>query len=137
MAAMVRPTADVPVEAFLEGFSPPMREIAVRLRTIVRRELPDAEERVRLHWHLLGYHVPLKRRGAFVAWVGPEATHVHLGFPMGVLIDDPEGFLAGRGVTKLARWLTYRSLDEVDEAVAVRFLRAAVAVAGLPRAAAG
>ncbi len=137
MAAMASPSAAVPVEAFLEGFPPSMREIAVRLRSIVRRELPDAEERVRLHWRLLGYHVPLKRRGVFVAWIGPEATHVHLGFPMGVLLDDPEAMLAGRGVTKLARWLTYRSVDEIDEAVAVRFLLAAVAVAGLPRAAAG
>jgi hypothetical protein len=131
-----RPPA-IPVEAFLEDVPPPMRAIAVRLRELVRRELPDAEERVRLHWRLLGYHLPIKRHGVFVAWVAPEATHVHLGFPMGVLIDDPEGSLRGRGITKLARWLTYRSVDEVDEAVAVQFLRAAVAVAGLPRSAAG
>ena len=125
---------EVPVEALLEGFPPEMRDIAVRLRAIVRRELPDAEERVRHHWRLVGYHLPLGRRTAFVAWIGPEVKHVHLGFPMGVLMDDPDGVLVGRGVTKLARWLTYRSVDEVDEAVAVRCLRAASAVAGLPRA---
>ncbi len=133
MATMARRVADVPVEAFLDGFPPPMREIAVRLRAIVRRELPDAEERVRLHWRLLGYHLPVGRRTIFTAWIGPEAKHVHLGFPTGVLIDDPEGILSGRGVTKLARWLTYRSLDEVDEATAVGFLRAAASAAVVPR----
>lgn len=127
----------MPVEAFLDGFPPAMRDIAVHLREVVLRELPDAEERIRLHWRLLGYHLPIKRHGVFVAWVGPEAKHVHLGFPMGVLIDDPEGVLQGRGITKLARWLTYTSIDQIDEAVAVRYLRAAVAVAGLPRSAAG
>jgi hypothetical protein len=131
------PRAEMPVEVFLDLFPAPMREIAIRLREIVRRELPDAEERVRLHWKLLGYHLPLGRRGAFVAWVALEPRHVHLGFPMGVLIDDPDGNLRGRGITKLARWLTYRTIDEVDAEVAVGLIRAARAVAHLPRSAAG
>ena len=131
------PPPEMPAEVFLDLFPPPMREIAVRLRAIVRAELPDAEERIRLHWKLLGYHLPLRRNGVFVAWIAPEPRHVHLGFPMGVLINDPAAVLLGRGITKLARWLTYRSVDEVDEAVALHFLRAAVAVAALPRSAAG
>jgi hypothetical protein len=130
------PAQDVPVEVFLDDFPPPMRAIAVRLREIVRRELPEADERVRLGWRLLGYHLPVpRRRTIFTAWVGPERKHVHLGFPMGVLIDDPTDALEGRGITKQARWLTYRSIDEVDEAVAVHFLHAAAGIASLPRAA--
>ena len=130
------PAEGPPIEVFLDGFPPPMREIAERLRDLVRRELPEADERLRLHWRLLGYHVPVgRRRTIFTAWVGPEARHVHLGFPMGVLVDDPDGVLEGRGITKQARWLTYGSIDEVDEAVAVRLLHAAAAVAAVPRAA--
>ena len=125
---------ELPVEVFLDDFPPPMREIAVRLRAIVRRELPEAEERIRLGWRLLGYHLPVgRRRTIFTAWVGPERKHVHLGFPMGVLLDDVEGVLEGRGITKQARWLTYRSVDEIDEAVAVRLLHAAAGAAALPR----
>jgi hypothetical protein len=127
---------ELPVEVFLDEYPPAMREIAIRLREIVRRELPDAEERVRLHWRLLGYHLPVgRRRTAFTAWIGPEVQHVHLGFPMGVLIDDPASALQGAGITKQARWLTYRWIDDVDEPVAVRLLGAAAGVAGLSRSA--
>jgi len=132
------PASEVPVEVFLDDFPPPMRAIAERLREIVRRELPDADERVRIGWRLLGYHLPVaRRRTIFTAWVGPERKHVHLGFPMGVLIDDPAEALEGRGITKQARWLTYRSIDEIDEDVAVHFLQAATGIANLRRAALG
>jgi hypothetical protein len=127
---------DLPVEVFLDGFPPPMRAIAERLRVIVAGELPDAEERVRSYWRLLGYHVPVgRRRTRFAAWVMLERRHVHLGFPMGVLLDDPGQRLEGRGITKQARWLTYETPEAIDEAVAVEFLRAAAAVAALPRGA--
>jgi hypothetical protein len=47
------------------------------------------------------------------------------------VLEDPQAELHGAGITKLARWLTYRSIDEVDEAVAVQFLRAAAGAAEL------
>jgi hypothetical protein len=112
-----RPAETIPVEAFLEDVSPPMREIAEVLRGIIKRTTPEATERVRLGWRLLAYDLPIKRHGAFFAWVFPERKHVHLGFPKGSLMEDPRGVMDGAGQTKYARWITFVPGDEIDEAL--------------------
>jgi len=125
----------MPVEVFLDGFSPAHRAIANELRSIVKRAVPDATERVRVGWRLIGFDLPVGRRSAFFAWVFPELEHVHLGFPAGVLIDDPNRVMSGAGITKRARWLTYATGDRIDAALATRLVLAAEAVARLPRGA--
>ena len=127
----------MPVEAFLDGYSPAHRAIAEQLRSIIRRAVPDATERVQVGWRLIGFDLPLGRQSVFFAWVFPEPEHVHLGFPAGVLIDDPRGVMSGAGVTKRARWLTWRTGDPVDEDLATELVLAAEAVARLPRGALG
>ena len=127
-----RPAETIPVEAFLEDVSPPMREIAERLRVIVKRATPEATERVRLGWRLIAYDLPIKR-GPFFAWVFPERKHVHLGFPKGVLMHDPSGVLDGVGVTKYARWVTYVPGDEIDEALLAELVLEAARVAAIPK----
>src|SRR5258706_1063836 len=92
----------LPVEAFLDGFSPAHRDIAERLRSIVLEAVPDATERVRVGWRLIGFDLPIGRRSGFFAWVFPEKEHVHLGFPAGDLIDDPRGVTNGVGLPKPA-----------------------------------
>lgn len=126
------PPDDLPVEVFLDGCSPSHRVIAGRLREIVHRTIPEATERVRVGWRVIGFDLPTRRRSIFFAWVFPEREHVHLGFPQGVFIDDPDGVLDGAGITKRARWLTYTSVEQIDEAVAERLLRAAAGIAELP-----
>ena len=125
----------MPVEVFLDGFSPAHRAIANELRSIVKRAVPDATERVRVGWRLIGFDLPVGRRSVFFAWVFPELEHVHLGFPAGVLIDDPNRVMSGAGITKRARWLTYATGDRIDAALATRLVLAAEAVARLPRGA--
>ena len=71
----------------------------------------------------------------FFAWVWPELEHVHLGFPHGVLMDDPRHELKGDGITKKARWLTYEPGDRIDELQARRLVEEAVRVALIPRSA--
>lgn len=123
----------IPVEALLADSPPALAELAHALREIVLDAVPDAIERVRPGWRLIGYDLPLRRRGAFFAWVWPEAEHVHLGFPRGVDMEDPDGVLNGAGVTKLARWLTYEPGDTIDRAVATRLVDEAARVAVIPR----
>jgi hypothetical protein len=123
----------IPVEAFLDDVSPPMREIADRLRAIVKRAAPEATERVRLGWRLLAYDLPIKRHGAFFAWVFPERKHVHLGFPKGVLMDDPNRVMKGAGVTKYARWVTFVPGEEIDEPVLAELVLEAARVAVIPK----
>ncbi len=127
---------EIPPEAWLEAYPPPLVEIAVRLRAIVRRTLPDAIERVRPGWGILGYDLPAGRRSVFFAWIWPQAqprhTHVHLGFVHGVLMDDPDGRLEGAGVTRNARWVTVRPGEPIDEPRLVELLREAEGHALLP-----
>jgi len=131
---MAKPRPEgMPVDLFLDGFSPLHREIAERLRRTIHRTIPEATERVRVGWRVVGFDLPRRRRPpAFFAWVFPEREHVHLGFPQGVLIDDPEGLMDGAGITKRARWLTYTSVEDIDETVAERLIRAAAGIAELP-----
>jgi hypothetical protein len=127
-------TDPIPPEVLLDGYPPPMAALAEGLRKVVRAAVPVALERVRLGWRVIGYDVPVGRRTVYFAWIMPEAAHVHLGFPKGVLLDDPMGALEGRGITKAARWFTLREpADLADERLAA-FARAAAEVARLGRA---
>ena len=111
MAAMpVRDT--IPPEALLDDFPPPMQAIAHRLREIVIAAIPDAIERVRPGWRLIGYDLPIRKNGVYFAYVAPEFEHVHLGFEHGWAMQDPDGVLQGEGITKQVRWLTFRPGDD-------------------------
>lgn len=124
----------IPPEALLADFPPPMQAIAQRLRAIVTGAMPDAIERVRPGWRLIGYDLPIGRRSVYFAYVAPEPEHVHLGFEWGVLMDDPDGRLLGRGVTRQVRWLTLRGEDEIDGPAFAALVKEAVRVATMTRA---
>jgi hypothetical protein len=123
----------MPVEALLADFSPAHAVVAERLRRVVLDAVPEAFERVRPGWRLIGYDLPVKRHGAFFAWIWPELEHIHLGFPRGILMDDPDGVMRGNGITKAARWLTYEVGADVDEELATTLVLEAARVALIPR----
>ena len=103
----------IPPEALLADHSPEHRQLANALRELVLRTVPEAIEKVRPGWNVIGYDVPVGRSTRFFAWVWLQPEHVHLGFQNGVLIDDPNGLLQGRGITKKVRWLTMHRVDEI------------------------
>lgn len=109
----------IPPEALLAGYPPPMRAIADELRGIVTATVPDAIERVRSGWQLIGYDLPVGRRPRFFLWIWAQPEHVHFGFQRGNLMDDPGRRLEGRGITKLARWLTFEPSESIDPAIIV------------------
>jgi hypothetical protein len=124
----------IPPEAFLEPYPPTMRAIAEALRAIVWQVVPDAIESVRPGWRLIGYDVPLGRRSVYFAYVAPEPIHVHLGFEHGVFMNDPDGRLEGAHLNlRKVRYLTVRSIDEVDQEAFAGLVREAVRVAVMPR----
>ena len=125
----------LPVEAFLDGYSPPLRDLAERLRSVVLEAVPHVTERVRVGWRLIGYDLPVGPRSVYFAWVFPEAEHVHLGFVSGMLIDDGSDVLSGARITKRARWLTFAPGDSIDIDLATGLVLAAEAAARLPRSA--
>lgn len=124
----------IPPEAFLAGHSPAIRALAEELRALVGRVVPEAIERVRPGWHLIGYDAPTGRRSVYFAYVAPEAAHVHLGFEHGVLMHDPDGALQGAGITRQVRWLTWWPGDAIDAKTVEPLLREGLRVARLPRA---
>ncbi len=105
----------IPPELLLEDFPPPMQAIAQRLREIVTGTAPDAVERVRPGWRLIGYDLPIGRKLVYFAYVAPEIEHVHLGFEHGWAMRDPDRLLLGEGITKQVRWLTFRAGDRIPK----------------------
>ena len=124
----------LPVEALLAEYPGPMRDIAEWLRGVVRRAVPESTERVRVGWRIIGFDLPLgPRRSAYFAWVMIETAHVHLGFPQGVLMADPQHRMDGAGITKKARWVTSTPDARYPEAGLVELLEEAVRIARMSR----
>ena len=122
-----------PPEALLEDYPPSMVALANGLREVVLAAVPDAIERVRPGWRLIGYDVPVGRRTAYFAWIMPERVHVHLGFPRGVLLDDPHDLMDGRGITKAARWFTLTVPADLGDPALAAFARSAADLGRLGR----
>jgi len=128
------PADTMPPEVLLEDYPPAMAALAKGLREVVRRAVPEAVERVRPGWRVIGYDVPLGgRRTAFFAWIMPQREHVHLGFPKGVQLHDPDGMLQGEGEAKLARWFTLATPEDLRDPRLAAFARAAADAATFTR----
>jgi uncharacterized protein DUF1801 len=123
----------LPVEVFLDGYAPPLRALAQELREAVLAVTPEATERVRVGWRIVGFDLPVGRRSVFFAWVFPERAHVHLGFPHGDRMAERPGVLDGAGITKRARWITYQPGDAIDDGLVRELVLEAAALAGVPR----
>ncbi len=129
----------IPPELFLSGYPADIRDIAGRLRRVVRDAVPEAMERVRPGWRLIGYDVPAGRSTRYFAFVTPEPEHVHLGFEHGVWMSDPEGLLVDAHLDlRKVRFVTYEPGDPIPADALVRYTReaadlAALGPSGLPR----
>ena len=124
----------IPTEAFLATYPPAIRDAAERLRSVVMRAVPDAAERVRPGWRLIGYEVPIGRRSVYFAYVAPEPIHVHLGFEYGVAMADPDRLLAGAHLRlKQVRFVTFRPGEPMPDDALLGLAREAARVAGLGR----
>ena len=125
----------IPPELFLAGYPPGIRRVADRLSAVVRRAVPDAIERVRPGWRLIGYDLPLGRRTRYFAFVAPEVEHVHLGFEYGVWMADPDNLLRGAHLNlRTVRFVTYEPGDPIPIRALVEYTRDAAALAAMSRA---
>ncbi len=125
----------IPTEAFLADYPVGIREASQALRAIVRGAVPDAIERVRLGWRLIGYDVPVGRRTRYFAYIAPEPIHVHLGFEYGAWMADPDELLEGThfGLRKV-RFTTFHEGDPIPAEPLEALTHEAVRVALLSRA---
>ena len=124
----------IPPEAFLSAYPDEIRSLAQTLRAVVRRAAPDAIERVRSGWRLIGYDLPVGRRTVYFAWVAPEPIHVHLGWQHGIFMADPDRMLEGAHLRlKKVRFMTFRPGDAIPEPVMIEFTREAAHLAAMSR----
>lgn len=127
-------TDSIPPELFLEGYPPGIRRAVERLRAVVKRAVPDAIERVRPGWGLIGYDVPVGKRTRYFAFVWPEPEHAHLGFEYGILMNDPENLLQGAHIKlRKVRYVTCKPGEAIPEAALVRYTRHAAQLAAMSR----
>ena len=110
------------VDEYVESTSGVVRRTIEAARRLVRETLPQAEEVMK--W---GAPVYLAPDGTPEVYLYAGRDHVNIGFIHGVLLDDPNGLLKGKG--KEGRHVTFRSPDELRRDGLVDLIRAAV----LPR----
>jgi hypothetical protein len=124
-----------PVDLFLDGYARGIRAQAERLRKLVKAARPDALERMRTHWRVIGYDVPLGRRTRYFAWISVEPIHVHLGFQYGAWMEDADRVLEGAQLhLRQVRYLTYLPGQSIPRAPVLAMVREAVDVACLSAA---
>ncbi len=111
-------TGDPAVDTFLKGYSPQVREIAVKAREVILSVLPDASEKVYPGWKVIQYATGSDMKSVFAA-ISPQRERVNLGLANGVDLNDPDGLLEGDG--KAIRHLKLTS-PEAAAAPAVREL---------------
>jgi hypothetical protein len=122
----------LPPELFLSGYRAEISDIAESLRSVVHQAVPEAIERVRTGWRLIGYDVPVGRRTRYFAFVAPEPVHVHLGFAYGAWMPDPDDLLHGAHLNlRKVRFVTYEPGDSIPAEALVRYTREAAALAAL------
>jgi len=122
----------IPPDLFLSGYPPDIRDIAECLRRMVHEAVPEAVERVRTGWRLIGYDVPVGRRTRYFAFVAPEPEHVHLGFEYGVWMTDPDGLLLGAHLDlRKVRFVTVRPGEPIPTDALVRYTREAADLAAM------
>jgi len=109
---------DPAVATFLMGYSPQVREIAVKAREVILSVLPDATEKVYPGWKVIQYATGADMKSVFAA-ISPQRERVNLGLANAVDLKDPDGLLEGAG--KAIRHLKLTSVDAAG-APAVREL---------------
>jgi hypothetical protein len=125
----------IPPELFLAGYPSGIQDIAERLCALVVRAVPDAVERVRPGWRLIGYDIPAGKRTRYFAFVAPEIEHVHIGFEYGAWMADPDNLLRGAHLDlRKVRFVTYEPGDTVPERALVAYVQDAARLAAMSAA---
>ena len=99
------------LEQFLAPYTPEMRELALKLRALIREVMPAAIEQLDPPAHLIGYGLDRSYKG-LVCGITLHKAHINLMFARGTELPDPEGLLVGTG--KRARHITIRQEAETE-----------------------
>ena len=106
------------VESFLDVYDPKVKDTALRVRALIVRCVPDADEKVLRAWKTIAYG-----RAAKFCAISPHAEWVNLQFHQGARLPDPDGLLEGTG--KSMRHVKLRSPGDVRRKALATLVREA------------
>lgn len=115
------------IDELLSAYSPRVRKLAEGARVRIRAVVPDAVEKLRAGWGLIGYNAP-----AYFAFVWPMPDHVRIGFEWGVMLYDPGALLEGDGAQ--VRYVVIKALKDLRSPGLALLLQEAASLRPLPRA---
>ena len=82
------------------------RALAEAARKRILEVVPDATERLRPGWGLIGYNAP-----SYFVFIVPHEDYIRMGFEWGVALPDPSGLLEGHA--KQIRYVAIRSIADL------------------------
>ena len=107
-----------PVEKFLAAYDPEVQAIALGLRALMLRLVPEAEEKVHPGWKTIAYG----RSKKFCA-ISPHKAWVNLQFHSGSALGDSSNLLEGTG--KSMRHVKVATLNDVKKRGLAKLIREA------------
>jgi hypothetical protein len=109
------------IEELLARCTPEVRRLAEAARKRICAVVPEAAEKLKPGWGLIGYHAP-----GYFAFIVPSRDNVRIGFEWGVLLTDPEHLLHGEG--SQVRYAAIRTLRELQAPALAALLQQAAAL---------
>ena|SRR5438105_1938965 len=99
------------VNKFLQGYNGEVRDLALRVRELVLKTVPSAQEKVYTGWQTIGYSHSGGMKSQFCA-ISPQRDRVNVYFNRGTDLSDPEHLLEGAG--KQMRHVKVRTLADAQ-----------------------
>jgi hypothetical protein len=110
------------LEQFLTHYAPEIRELARKMRAVIREVMPEAIEQLDPSANLIGYGVDRTYKG-LVCGITLHTAHINLMFARGTDLPDPDHLLVGTG--KRARHVKIRRPAEIENPAVRELLVAA------------
>jgi hypothetical protein len=111
------------LEEFLSAYPVEVRDLALRVRSLVLEAFPNAVEIVDAPSNLIAYGFGTKYAD-LVCGIMPYRRHVNLIFAQGASLPDPQGLLEGTG--KRARHVKIQSVAPLADPGLLALIQAAV-----------
>jgi hypothetical protein len=111
------------IEQFLARYAPHVRDLALKMRTLIREVMPEVIEQLDASANLIGYGVDRTYKG-LICGITMHTAHINLMFARGIELPDPEGLLVGTG--KRARHIKIQQSAELANPAVRELLIAAL-----------
>jgi hypothetical protein len=107
------------VDLYLGQLKPPIKDIAVALRALIKEAAPKAEESIK-------WGMPVYMSSGLLCSIMAAKRHVSFIFYDGIGLSDPKGFLEGSG--KKMKLIKFRELKEVKKGILQSWIKQAIKI---------